>query len=157
MQAPDTSTDRWTGFISTDPSPADLVRFHTEEKMSLLARSRVLYDRLGRITAGADGGPFDDRLRRYGELYAEAITIPPTRGGHADALQHLAGRLRGVIPADERAELARLITRYRAGELPLEAPLERLRRHFGSHPDEWASAQSYLREAQDEPSAPGDG
>jgi uncharacterized protein YbgA (DUF1722 family) len=157
VQAPDASTGRWTEFLSTDPAPADLVRFHTQEKMTLLARSRVLYDRLGRITAGEDCGSFDDRLRRYGELYAEAIAISPTRGGHADALQHLAGRLRGVIPAEERAELVRLITGYRTGDLPLEVPLERLRRHFGSHPDGWASAQSYLREAPQEPAAPGDG
>jgi uncharacterized protein YbgA (DUF1722 family) len=157
MQAPETATDRWKDFLSTDPAPADLVRFHTGEKMSLLTRSRVLYDRLGRITAGADGGPFDDRLQRYGELYAEAIAIPATRSGHADSLQHLAGRLRRMIPAKDRAELVRLITGYRAGELPLEAPLARLRLHFESHPDEWASAQSYLRQAPDEPAATGDG
>gem|GEM_PF-2584135 len=148
--------ERWIQFQASRPAAADLVRFHTSEKVSLLARSRVLYDLLGRLVAGVERGSFEERVRRYGELYTEAMSIAPTRSGHTDALQHLAGRLKRLIPADDRADLARLITGYRAGELPLEAPLERLRRHFGVHPDEWAAAQSYLHPDPGEPEPRGD-
>ena len=72
------------------------------------------------------------------------LTKPARRGGHTNALQHMAGFLSAALDAADREELHRLILDYRRGELPLIAPLTLLRHHLRRCPDEYLQQQRFL-------------
>lgn len=141
---------RWKDLLASRPRPRDLVAFHQREKMGLLAHGRSGYAALGRLVAGAGARPFEDVLASYGREFMTALSQPATREGHADALSHLAGHLRGTVPADDRQELAAHIRQYREGLVPLVVPITLLAHHLRHVEDDWASGQTYLRPYPDE-------
>jgi len=69
----------------------DLVRFHAQEKLLLLAHQPEAYRELGRLVAAAKRGPREELARGYCELYMKALARPATRGRHVSVLQHMAG------------------------------------------------------------------
>lgn len=109
-----------------------MVDFHMRQKMLLLAHSPAAMRALGRIVArhGENGAPAgDDAAVRYRELFEQTCATPITRGGHANALQHMAGHLRGRIDDDERRALAAMIEAFRIGDVELRAVIEVIRGH----------------------------
>jgi len=59
----------------------------------------------------------------------EVMRRAPTRRGHTDVPQHLAGYVPAHLDCDERAELAQLIGQYSRGLPPLIVPVT-LIRHY---------------------------
>jgi uncharacterized protein YbbK (DUF523 family) len=57
-----------------------LVRFHSQEKLLVLAHQPEAYRALGALVAAAKGAPRDALAGRYGELYMKALARPATRG-----------------------------------------------------------------------------
>lgn len=123
---------------------ADLVGFHTREKMLLLAHDRPAYVMLGRLVAGARRGARAETARRYAEGFMTALAKIATRGRHANVLGHMAGFLRGAIDDASRAELTALIEEYRRGMVPLIVPLTLIRHHVRVHAIAYLAGQSYL-------------
>jgi hypothetical protein len=66
----------------------------------------------------------------YLEGFTEVMRRPPTRRGHTNVLQHLAGYISAHLDGDEREELTEMIDQYRLGFLPLIVPVT-LIRHYG--------------------------
>ena len=134
---------RWTVFRASARKPGDLVRFHTTEKLLLMAHAPGEYPVLGRVVAGAKGR-FAAALDRYGELFMQTLAIPATTRKHTNVLQHAAGYFRDVGDVAERQELARAIEDYRRGLSPLIAPLTLLRSLVRVHGIAYLADQTYL-------------
>ena len=136
---------RWSRLLREDRSPAGLVAFHTAHKMTLLSHHPEIYRRLGRLVAEAGAADFEDRLVRYEEWMARAMTALAKRGKHANVLHHLMGFLKNSLSADEKAELGEAIEDYRLGLVPLIVPVTLLKHHFRRHEvPEWVHGQVYL-------------
>jgi uncharacterized protein YbgA (DUF1722 family)/uncharacterized protein YbbK (DUF523 family) len=127
---------RWTA--------ADLVRFHSREKMLLLAHDRSRYAGLGRLVAGMHTRSRSEIARGYTEGFLHALEKIATRGGHANVLTHMAGFLKGALDVASRQELASLIEDYRKGAVPLTVPLALIRHHVRARAIEYLAGQSYL-------------
>jgi uncharacterized protein YbgA (DUF1722 family) len=123
---------------------ADLVRFHTAEKLLVLAHEPAGYAELGRLVAAAKGKPRAEVARRYAEIYMGALAKLATRGRHANVLQHMAGYLKEVASADERTELAEAIADYRTALVPLVVPVTLVRHHVRRHAIAYLAGQRYL-------------
>ena len=125
---------------------ADLVAFHTREKMLLLAHTPAAVPALGRIVAGHGKKPRPGH--RIADAYTlgvmEAMARPATTARHTNVLQHMAGHFKRRLGADDRAELASIIADYRAGLVPLVVPLTLLRHHVRTCGITWLADQSYL-------------
>lgn len=121
-----------------------LVRFHTAEKLLLLAHDPARYRRLGALVAAAKGRPRAEVAREYFEGYMSALERGATRGRHVDALQHAAGHLRERADPQERRELAGLIDDYRRGLAPRIVPLTLLRHLVRRYDVGWLAEQRYL-------------
>ena len=121
-----------------------LVAFHTEHKLSLLAHLPTAYQSLGRLIAGAKSVARADLLARYEAGFMAALRRPATRARHTNVLQHMAGYFKKTLDAAARGELARLITDYRAGLLPLAAPLTLIRHHVRQLDVSYLAGQRYL-------------
>jgi uncharacterized protein YbbK (DUF523 family)/uncharacterized protein YbgA (DUF1722 family) len=136
---------RLTDLFRSRWKTGDLVRFHTREKLLLLAYSPVAYRRLGRLVAGARHRPRPEVEKRYAVLFMRALASPPSRGRVVNALQHAAGHFKG-LPAAQRGELGELIGLHGNGTLPLLAPLTLLRHHARAAAP-YVAAQSWIAPA----------
>jgi uncharacterized protein YbgA (DUF1722 family)/uncharacterized protein YbbK (DUF523 family) len=121
-----------------------LVSFHADHKYLLLSHGRTFYEEGGRLVAQAKTSAADDPFTRYGELLQRAMDARPTAGMRADALHHMAGYLRPHLEAAGRAELAGMISDYREGRVPLDAPVSRLRCHVEAFGIEYLARQKFL-------------
>jgi uncharacterized protein YbgA (DUF1722 family) len=122
----------------------DLVRFHTAEKLLVLAHEPAAYTALGRLVAGAKGAPRAALAEEYARTYMGALAKLATRGRHANVLQHMAGYLKALASDDERQELQESITDYRRGLLPLIVPVTLVRHHVRRHRVAYLEGQRYL-------------
>ncbi len=122
----------------------DLVRFHSAEKLLLLAHDPAAYRALGRLVAAAEAQPRAEVARGYGEAYMRALAKLATPAKHANVLQHMAGCLKDLLPAEERRELHQAIGDFRRGLVPLVVPLTLLRHHVRRHRVPYLQGQTYL-------------
>jgi len=122
----------------------DVVRFHSAEKLLLLAHRPEAYRALGRLVAGAKRLPRAELARAYGEQYMAALRAPATRGRHANVLEHMAGYFKDRLGAAEKAELRETVADYRRGLVPLVVPLTLVRHHLRVHGAPYLDGQAYL-------------
>ena len=108
----------------------------------MLASNPQAYRELGRLVA--DMTDLEATTNAYITGLMKALSIPASRGGHANTLAHLQGFVKESIGSKARQELADTIERYRKGELPLLAPVTLLKHHLQTHESAYALAQVYL-------------
>ncbi|HEY5644828.1 MAG TPA: DUF523 and DUF1722 domain-containing protein [Pseudomonadales bacterium] len=133
----------WQRVFSDGLSRARLIEFHSRYKYLLLAHSVPAYQQAGRLLSNLK----DDlaaKAAQYFSLLMQGLSVPASRGGHANVLAHLQGYLKRELDGDARQELAALISAYRRGEQPLLAPLALLKHHLRRYPDEYVHYQTYL-------------
>jgi len=137
--------ERLRPLLEAEGKPADLVRFHSAHKMTLLAHSPRHYQELGRLVAQAGSLPWDELIAQYAAGFTEGMKRLATPGKHANVLQHLLGFLKDSLDAGDKAEMLELIADYRRGLVPLIVPVRLLKRHLARHPvPEWLHEQVYL-------------
>lgn len=124
---------------------AALMRFHEQHKLLLLARNQAGLRRLGRLL-GESGRRGDVRqlARAYREGLTEVMRRPPTRRGHTNVLQHMAGFVSAPLDREDREELRDTIDRYRRGLLPLIVPVTLIRHHVRRQGNAYLRDQVYL-------------
>lgn len=140
--------ERWARFAASDVAARDLVTFHAEHKMQLLAHDPEFARELGRVVAGARDADVAARVAQYGPRFLDALAKPATRGTHANALEHLLGHV-GDISSEARRDIVEAIHAYRRGLVPLVVPARLIRHHIAAH-DAWARAQRYLQPYPDD-------
>lgn len=124
-------------------SVGDLVRFHTAEKLLLMAHDQPTYRALGRLVAAPRALPRAELATRYQELFMEGLRKLATVKKHVNVLQHAAGYFKEV-EADDRRELAARIEEYRQGLVPLIVPITLLRHLVRRHGVEYLAGQTWL-------------
>jgi uncharacterized protein YbbK (DUF523 family)/uncharacterized protein YbgA (DUF1722 family) len=122
----------------------DLVRFHTAEKLLLLAHDPDGYRKLGPLVARAKETPRDDLAARYGETFMRAMAKPATLGKQTNVMQHMAGYFKDTLPDDEKAELHDAIRDYRQKLVPLVVPLTLIRHHVRKLGVTYLQGQTHL-------------
>jgi uncharacterized protein YbgA (DUF1722 family) len=96
----------------------ELVRFHTAEKLLLLAHEPSSYSVLGRLVASAKRLPRAEVAARYGELYMRTLHVPATKGKNCNVLLHMAGTVTDRLQI-RRERAARDDRRLPHGLVPL--------------------------------------
>jgi uncharacterized protein YbgA (DUF1722 family) len=122
----------------------DLVRFHTGEKLLLLAHEPESYRALGRLVARAKQLPRSEVEARYGETYMRSLRVLATKGKNVNVLLHMAGYFKDQLGPEEKAELHDLIADYRRGLVPLVVPLTLMRHYVRRYGSAYLEGQAYL-------------
>jgi uncharacterized protein YbgA (DUF1722 family) len=144
---------RWTELLKTDPTPGGLVRFHTAQKLTLMAHSPRHYTEMGRLVARAGTIPWEQLSATYGTMLMDGLALLGTRRKHVNVLQHLMGYLKRDLLPEDKQELLALIEDYRNELVPLIVPLTLLKHHLNRYPvppalagrpGEWVHQQVYL-------------
>jgi uncharacterized protein YbgA (DUF1722 family)/uncharacterized protein YbbK (DUF523 family) len=120
---------RLRGLFAARWTVGDLVRFHTQHKLLLLAHSTDAYRQLGRLVAAARRMPRRDVEQRYTERFMQALVQLATAPRHTNVLQHMAGYFKDRLDAVSKRELAGTIADYRRGLIPLVVPITLVRHH----------------------------
>jgi uncharacterized protein YbgA (DUF1722 family)/uncharacterized protein YbbK (DUF523 family) len=136
--------DRWLRLVESGPRPADIVRFHTEHKMLVMAHSQENYRTLGQLVAQAGTMDMPTLVEEYEKNLMAGLREIASPGRHANVLEHLAGFLKRDLGPDDKRELHGAIKDYREGRIPLIAPLLLLLHHLKHLRDDWLDAQIYL-------------
>ena len=122
-----------------------LLAFHSRNKLLLLAHHQAGYRDLGRFVASIH--QWDD-LEAYFTAYRgklmELMQHPATRKNHTNVLMHIQGYFRKQLNTRQRAELREVILNYRAGILPILAPITLLKHYLAEHPDRYLLEQTYF-------------
>ncbi len=122
----------------------DVVAFHAREKYLLMAHSTKHYKELGRLVARIKEFTPAAFRDEYMPLFMEAMAVKTTVRKHVNALQHVAGHLRGVIGEEQRARIRAVIGDYKAGIVPLVVPMTLLQHYIDVHAIPYVSDQMYL-------------
>ena len=123
---------------------ATLVDFHARHKLTLMAHSPEHLRRMGRLVAQAASlDPFALR-QDYETLLVDCLGKIATVGRNANVLEHMSGYFRTRITADERQELAEVISDYRRGLTPLIVPVTLLKHHVRVQGQPYLAGQSFL-------------
>ena len=136
---------RWNRLRASSPAKRDVVQFHAQHKMMLLAHEPAAYRELGRLVAESQGDEVEPLLDRYERRMKEALECIATRGRHFNVLQHLAGFIKDSVDADEKKDLGEVLSSYREGHSPLSVPVTLLRHLLRRHAtNPWVLEQAYL-------------
>ncbi|HET9480702.1 MAG TPA: DUF523 and DUF1722 domain-containing protein [Candidatus Polarisedimenticolia bacterium] len=120
---------RWRTFVSRRWRPGDLVAFHTDHKLLLMAHSPAHYVSMGRIVSAAARGRRAELQSAYGNAFMEALARPATARRNANVFFHALGYFKKLLGEDERREMFQVIESYRSGLVPLIVPITLLRHH----------------------------
>ena len=70
---------------------SDLVKFHTQQKLLMMAHSPALYKQMGQLVANSPGLSLAQLLPEYEKLYMQALTYLATAKKHTNVLMHMMG------------------------------------------------------------------
>jgi uncharacterized protein YbgA (DUF1722 family)/uncharacterized protein YbbK (DUF523 family) len=123
----------------------DLVRFHTAEKLLLMAHDVKGYRHLGKLVADPKAVGRKALAEEYGRVYMQSLRKHATTSKQVNVLQHILGYFKKLLTPEERRELVELIEDYRGGLVPLIVPVTLLRHHVRLHGVEYLAGQVYLQ------------
>lgn len=100
---------------------AALARFHSENKLLLMAYSQSRLKELGQIIGNADRKISGAVIKEYHRALLAATRLPPRYTSHINVLLHSFGYISDNLNPDEKAFFLDRIEAYREGKLPLSA------------------------------------
>jgi len=124
---------------------AELVRFHAEHKLILLAYHQGQMRALGRIVANAEKRPFAEVVTAYQEGFRHALGRPARHVANINVLMHALGYVSDGLSGNEKAFFLDMLERYRARRLPLSSLLSVLRSWILRFEVGYLAQQRYLQ------------
>ena len=113
----------------TDWKPADVIAFHTQYKLTLLAHDAERYRRLGRLVAQIKQVPKQQFRQCYEAEFMAAMQRIATVRNHVNVLQHAVGYFSKQLDPGTRGEIISCIEDYRQSFVALSVPLTMIH-HF---------------------------
>lgn len=135
---------RWQDFLLGWGGVGDLVEFHTDHKLLLMAHHPRIYREMGRLVATAKGKPREELLSAYQELFMQALGHQATVKKNVDVLLHIMGYFKKELSKGEKEELLELIRQYHQQLVPLVVPLTLIKHYVRRFAQPYLSRQLYL-------------
>lgn len=123
---------------------ARLVRYHAENELLFMARREEAARGMGRLAANHEGSGFGEVAASYERALLRLLSRAPSRAANANVLARAPGRFSEKIGAVEKARFLGMVEAYRAGKIPLAAPMETLRRWAPRLSTPWLAARTFL-------------
>lgn len=135
---------RWRDTLACAKSIANLVDFHTRNKLLILSHSQKLYRKMGPLVAAAKEHPLDTVFLRYEQMLMEALRLKTTPSKNTNVMMHCLGYFKKELTGDEKQELLECIESYRNEEIPLIVPVTLLRHYVRKYDQPYLKGQTYL-------------
>jgi len=135
---------RWRELLAAKPKLGDLVTFHTQHKLLIMAHSPNHYRELGRLVARAKEIPAPELHGLYQSRLMEALRLKATPKKNTNVLHHLMGYFKQDLSPDEKQELRQVIDHYHQGYVPLVVPITLINHYVRKYRQPYLQDQFYL-------------
>jgi uncharacterized protein YbgA (DUF1722 family) len=122
----------------------DLIAFHTEHKLLILAHRPKHLSLLGKLVADAKNRDRTELFSEYIRLLMEGIQLIATVKKNTNVLQHIAGYFKQSLASDDRQELLAIIDQYHNKYLPLIVPIVIINHYVRKFDEPYLGKQYYL-------------
>ena len=133
---------RWNNLLKTNPTIQELINFHTDHKLLIMAHSPKHLRILGKHVAEAKSSQFV--FDSYLKTLTEALRLIATVKKNVNVLEHMAGYFKKMLTPDEKQEIVELINRYHQGKIPLIVPVTLLNHYVRKYNEPYLKRQYYL-------------
>jgi len=101
----------------------ELVRFHTESKLLLMAYNQGEMRLLGNLVANHEKRPLPDVLTNYKDHLQKAMDTPPRRTSNINVFMHILGHFSKELSKNEKQFFLETLELYREGRVPFTSAL----------------------------------
>lgn len=101
----------------------ELVRFHADHKLLLMAYHQERLRLMGRLVASPEGRPPSDVWEAYEVHLRAALANPPRPSSSVNVLLHALGHVRKGLSAQEKTYFLDALAQYREGRVPMSVPV----------------------------------
>lgn len=108
-------------------SASELIRFHAEHKLLLMAYDQERLRLLGRLVAAQSENGFGATARRYREVFGEALAEMPRYTAVINVFQHALGYFKNGLRREEKRFALESLEAYRSGRIPAVGVAQLLR------------------------------
>ncbi|WP_376712208.1 YbgA family protein [Vibrio ruber] len=130
--------------VGVDPTPGNVVAFHSRYKFTLMAHSPQAYRSLGRMVAHMGDSTPTEFFEQYRLALMQALAKPASRKNSTNVLMHFQGYFKQLLEPEQKAELTRIIHEYRQGLVPLLVPVTLIQHYLTLYPNPYLAQQHYL-------------
>jgi uncharacterized protein YbgA (DUF1722 family)/uncharacterized protein YbbK (DUF523 family) len=135
---------RWREMIGQGRRLGNLVAFHTNHKLLVLAHSPEHYRKMGKLVAGGKSVRTGTLFSKYEALLVEALRLKTTARKNTNVLDHTLGYFKKQLTADEKQEMLEIIQQYRSGHVPLVVPVTLINHYVRKYGEPYLSRQVFL-------------
>jgi uncharacterized protein YbgA (DUF1722 family)/uncharacterized protein YbbK (DUF523 family) len=135
---------RWQGFLKKGGQIKDLIDFHTDLKLLILAHSPKHYSMLGRLVAQQKTSGPEGLHLSYLNLLMEALRLQATPRKNTNVLLHGMGYFKKQLTGDEKTELLEVIEAYHKGYVPLIVPITLINHYVRKYREGYLKRQVYF-------------
>lgn len=122
----------------------ELIKFHSRNKLLLMAYNQENMRKMGRIIGNPDKKTFDDLISKYQKIFYDSILEPPQYTANINVLMHTMGYFRKELTANEKAFFLDSIEKYRNGIFPLFVCLNILKSWIIRFNNEYLMEQTFF-------------
>jgi uncharacterized protein YbgA (DUF1722 family)/uncharacterized protein YbbK (DUF523 family) len=112
--------------VKSAGSMKELVGFHSDNKLLLLAYNEARLRKMGPLVANRDKAPAEEVIEAYEALLWQALARPPRTTAGINVLMHALGYFSEKLSSEEKAFFLDTLQRYREQKVPLSVPLSLL-------------------------------
>jgi len=135
---------RYRDAVSGARSLKPLMSFHAAHKYLLMAHQPERVRAMGRLLADSNPRAIRETTATYEDLLLDTLKTKTTTVRYINVLQHMIGHLKTQLTTDEKQEFADLLSDYRAGDVPLIAPIVMLRHYVRKTNEPYLATQTVL-------------
>jgi uncharacterized protein YbgA (DUF1722 family)/uncharacterized protein YbbK (DUF523 family) len=135
---------RWKDLLGGRRGLGELVRFHTAQKLQVMAHSPQHYREMGKLVADGKGLEEAVLFARYEGLFMVALALQATPRKNTNVLMHIMGYFKKQLATGEKEELLAVIDRYHRQLVPLVVPLTLLGHYVNKYDQHYLKGQTYL-------------
>lgn len=135
---------RWRDTLKCQKSIANLVDFHTRNKLLILSHSQKIYRKMGPIVASAKEHSLEVVFQRYEQNLMDALRLKTSPSKNTNVMLHCLGFFKKALSGDEKQELLEHIDSYRKEEIPLIVPVTLFRHYVRKYDQPYLKCQTYF-------------
>jgi len=135
---------RWRDGVAHKPNLANLVDFHTRNKLLILSHSEKHSRLMGRLVAQGKKLSLNELYQQYESMLMEALMLKNTVKKNINVLQHLMGYFKKQLTAAEKQELLKIFDQYRRVLIPLVVPVTLINHYTLKYDQPYLKIQTYL-------------
>lgn len=130
--------------VKSSNSIKELVEFHTENKLLLMAYNQEKMRVLGRLVANPDKRPLDELIKDYEESLIGAFSKIPRYTSNINVLMHGLGYFSENLSSGEKAFFLESLEKYKSEIIPLSVPLNIIRAFIVRFQEKYLMQQTFF-------------